>query len=39
MSALETAIDLNPKLKDQATNDSDLDALRNDDRFSVLIAK
>ena len=39
MSALETAIDLNPKLKDQAANDSDLDALRNDDRFSVLIAK
>jgi len=39
MSALDTAIDLNPKLKDQAANDSDLDALRNDDRFSVLIAK
>ena len=39
MSALDTAIDLNPKLKDQATNDNDLDALRNDDRFSVLIAK
>lgn len=39
MSALDTAIDLNSKLKDQAANDSDLDALRIDDRFSVLIAK
>jgi len=28
MIALETAIDLNPKLKDQAAKDSDLDALR-----------
>jgi len=37
MSALATAIDLNPKLKDQATKDSDLDALRKDDRFSNLL--
>jgi uncharacterized Ntn-hydrolase superfamily protein len=37
LSALATAIELNPKLTNQATNDSDLDALRNDDRFSDLI--
>ncbi len=39
MSALTTAIDLNPKLKDQAAKDSDMDALRKDDRFSALIGK
>ena len=39
MSALATAIDLNPKLKDQAEKDSDLDALRKNDRFSTLIGK
>ena len=39
MSALTTAIDLNPKLKNQAAKDGDMDALRNDDRFSVLIGK
>jgi uncharacterized Ntn-hydrolase superfamily protein len=39
LTALESAIRLNPKLKDQAANDSDMDALRNDGRFSVLIAK
>lgn len=39
MSALATAIDLNPKLRDQAAKDSDMDALRNDDRFSALIGK
>jgi uncharacterized Ntn-hydrolase superfamily protein len=39
LSALATAIELNPKLKNQATNDSDLDALRNEDRFSDLIEK
>jgi len=32
-----TAIDLNPKLKDQAAKDSDLDVLRKDDRFSNLL--
>jgi uncharacterized Ntn-hydrolase superfamily protein len=37
MSALATAIDLNPKLKDQAAKDSDIDGLRNDERFSDLI--
>jgi uncharacterized Ntn-hydrolase superfamily protein len=39
MTALETAIDLNPKLRDQAAKDSDMDALRKDKRFSVLIAE
>jgi uncharacterized Ntn-hydrolase superfamily protein len=39
LAALESAIGLNPKLKDQAANDSDMDALRNDARFSVLIEK
>ena len=39
MSALTTAIDLNPKLKDQAAKDGDMDALRKDDRFSALIGK
>ncbi len=31
ITALATAIDLNPKLKDQAAKDSDLNALRKDD--------
>ena len=39
LSSLDMAIDLNPKLKDQAAKDSDLDALRKDERFSVLIKK
>jgi len=39
ISALATAIELNPKLKNQAANDSDMDALRNDERFSDLIGK
>jgi uncharacterized Ntn-hydrolase superfamily protein len=39
MSALQSAIGLNAKLKDQAANDSDLDALRNDKRFSDLLRK
>ncbi len=39
ITALETAIELNPKLKDQAAKDSDMDSLREDDRFSVLIGK
>ena len=37
--ALETAIDLNSKLQVQAAKDSDMDALREDDRFSALIGK
>ena len=39
ISALATAIELNPKLKNQAANDSDMYALRNDERFSDLIGK
>ena len=39
MTALQTAVDLNPKLKGQAAKDSSMDALRNDDRFSALIAE
>jgi uncharacterized Ntn-hydrolase superfamily protein len=35
--ALEAAIELNPKLQDQARKDKDLDALRTDERFAALI--
>ena len=37
MTALKTAIDLNPNLKGQAAKDTDMDALRKDKRFSDLI--
>jgi uncharacterized Ntn-hydrolase superfamily protein len=37
LSALEMAITLNPKLKDQAAKDDDMDALREVDGFSVLV--
>jgi uncharacterized Ntn-hydrolase superfamily protein len=37
LQALQTAIDLNAKLKDQAAKDTDLDKLRSDDRFSELL--
>ena len=36
--ALQTAIELNPKLKDQAKNDGDMDALRNDKHFADLVS-
>ncbi len=37
LSALEMAVTLNPKLKDQAAKDDDMDALRGVDEFSELI--
>jgi uncharacterized Ntn-hydrolase superfamily protein len=37
LAALEAAIDLNPKLQDQASKDNDLEALRTDERFPALI--
>lgn len=37
LAALKSALALNPKLKDQAGKDDDLDALRNNDRFNDLI--
>jgi uncharacterized Ntn-hydrolase superfamily protein len=37
LNALEIAIKLNPKLKDQAAKDDDLDALREVDGFSALV--
>lgn len=36
--ALQTAIELNPKLKVQATKDGDMDALRNDKHFADLVS-
>jgi len=39
IKALETAVELNPELKDQASKDSDMEALRKDDRFSTLITQ
>ena len=38
LQALRTAVDLNPKLKDQAAKDGDLDALQDDKNFAELIA-
>lgn len=38
LNALGDAIDLNPKLRDQAAKDDDMDNLRDDKRFSALIA-
>jgi hypothetical protein len=37
MAALQQAISLNAKLKEQASRDGDMDALRNDPRFIALI--
>jgi uncharacterized Ntn-hydrolase superfamily protein len=37
VAALTMAVELNPKLKDQATKDGDLDALRDDPRFVELV--
>jgi uncharacterized Ntn-hydrolase superfamily protein len=37
LSALEMAIKLNPKLKNQAAKDDDLDALRDDSKFAELV--
>jgi uncharacterized Ntn-hydrolase superfamily protein len=39
LEALRTAVELNPKLIDQAANDGDMDALRDDRNFADLIAK
>ena len=39
LEALRTAIELNPKLIDQAAKDGDMDALRDDRNFADLIAK
>lgn len=39
LDALASAIALNPKLKEQASTDSDLEELRDDSRFQALIAK
>lgn len=39
LAALATAVELNPKLKDQAATDGDLDALREDPRFNGLISE
>jgi uncharacterized Ntn-hydrolase superfamily protein len=38
LEALRTAIELNPKLKDQAAKDGDMDGLRDDTNFAELIA-
>ena len=37
LSALKVAVTLNPKLKDQAAKDNDMDALREVDGFSALV--
>lgn len=37
LEALEKALELNPKLKEQAKSDDDLSALRNNDRYKKLI--
>ncbi len=39
LRALESALILNPKLKEQASKDNDLDGLRSDPQFQLLIEK
>ena len=39
LTALKKALDLNPRLRDQAAKDDDLEALRKDERFAALIAQ